>query len=68
VKARPLSRSEIAALAEDLRKMLDRIEAGELVASTSTRLRLEGAVAALAVIQGRSAGLSFDLPQDEDRG
>ena len=64
---KPLSRVEVAALADDLRKMLASIEAGDLDATTAMRHRIEGALAALEVVLGHSAGLAFDLPsQSED--
>ena len=50
----PLTRPEVAALAADLRTMLDRIEAGDLDASVSMRHRIEGAIAVLDVVQGRA--------------
>ena len=56
---RSLTRSEVAALAAELRETLERIEAGELDATPGMRHRIEGAIAALDVIQGGSA--RFDL-------
>lgn len=53
--SRPLTHSEVAALAMDLRAMLERIEAGELDATAAMRHRIEGAIAVLDVIQGRVA-------------
>jgi len=53
--AKALTRSEIRALTADLRAMLARIESGELDATTAMRYRLEGALAVIEVIQGRSA-------------
>ena len=61
---KPLNRAEVAALADDLRRMLAKIEAGDLDATTAMRHRVEGALAVLEVVQGRSARLSFDLPED----
>ena len=52
---RSLTRSEVAALAADLRETLERIEAGELDATAGMRHRIEGALAILDVIQGRVA-------------
>ena len=52
---RPLTGSEVAALAADLRAMLERIEAGELDATAAMRHRIEGALAVLEVVQGRAA-------------
>jgi len=52
---RPLTRAEVAALSEDLRQMLDRVEGGDLDATTAMRYRIEGALAVIEVIQGRSA-------------
>jgi len=44
---RPLTRAELADLAERLRELLVQVEEGTLAASTAMRYRLEGAVAAL---------------------
>jgi hypothetical protein len=41
----PLSRVEVAALADDLRGMLATIESGEIEATTTMRHRIEGALA-----------------------
>lgn len=60
--AKSLSRVEVAALADDLRKMLANIESGDFDASAAMRHRIEGALAGLEVVLGRSAGLAFDLP------
>lgn len=60
--SRPLTRAEVAALAADLRAILERIEAGDLDATTAMRYRLEGAIAVLDVIQGRIA--QFQLPPE----
>ena len=50
-----LTRSEVVALATDLTRMLDQIKAGDLDATPAMRHRIEGAVAVLDVVQGRSA-------------
>lgn len=60
---RPLSRAKVAALADDLRRMLATIEAGDLDATTAMRHRIEGALAVLEVVQGRSARLSSTCPK-----
>jgi hypothetical protein len=49
-----LSRAEVRALADDLRAMLARIEAGDLDATPGMRHRIEGALAVLEVVQGRA--------------
>lgn len=59
--SKALSRAEVAALADDLRKMLATIESGDLDASTAMRHRIEGALAGLEVVLGRSTGLALDL-------
>jgi hypothetical protein len=51
---RPLTRAEVAALSEDLRQMLDRVQGGDLDATTAMRYRIEGALAVIEVIQGHS--------------
>jgi hypothetical protein len=53
--SRALTRSEMTALTGDLRAMLERIEVGELDATPAMRHRIEGALAVLDVVQGRSA-------------
>lgn len=58
---RTMTRSEIAALAADLARMLAQVESGELDATTAMRHRIEGAVAVLEAIQGRSPALFFDV-------
>jgi hypothetical protein len=60
--SKPLSRVEVAALADDFREMLAAIEDGEVDASAATRYRIEGALAVLEVALGRSARLAFKLP------
>jgi hypothetical protein len=52
---KPLTASQVQALTDDLRAMLDRIEAGDLVATAAMRHRIEGAIAVLDVVQGRAA-------------
>jgi hypothetical protein len=64
--SKALSRAEIAALADDLRTMLATIEAGDLDATTAMRHRIEGALAVLDVVQGRSSRLAFNLNKDPD--
>ncbi len=54
------------ALSSELRSMLDKIEAGDLEASTSMRYRIEGAVEMLDVALGRSTRSSFQLPPGEE--
>ena len=58
---RPMTRSQTAALAADLARLLSQIEAGELDATAAMRHRIEGAVAVLEAIQGRSSDFLFDL-------
>ena len=58
--AKPLTRSEIEALAADLKSMLARIEAGELEATTTMRHRIEGALIVLEVVQGHAPSLLLD--------
>lgn len=60
---RPLSRAQTTALAEQLRRALVAIDAGELTASTATRYRLEGAVSALDAVLGVSSTLLDGLDQ-----
>ena len=52
--SRSLTKAEIAALSSDLRAMLERIEAGDLDATTAMRHRIEGAIAVLEVVRGRA--------------
>ncbi len=52
--SRSLTRAEVIALAADLQTMLAKIESGELDATAAMRHRIEGAVAVLDVIQGRT--------------
>ena len=52
--SRSLTRAEITALTADLQTMLAKIESGELDATVAMRHRIEGAIAVLAVVQGRS--------------
>ena len=61
-----LSRAEVTALADDLRKMLATIESGDLEATTAMRHRIEGALAGLEVVLGRTARLAFDLPPQSE--
>jgi transcription elongation GreA/GreB family factor len=60
--SRSLNRSEVAALAADLRAMMDRIEAGDLDATAAMRHRIEGALAVLEVVQGRA--VRFEAPNE----
>jgi hypothetical protein len=55
VPAHPLSRREIADLADRLRGLLEMIETDEMSATTAMTYRLEGAVAALDVVLGQGA-------------
>ena len=50
-----LTLAQVQALADDLRSLLDKVEAGDLDATTAMRYRLQGAVAVLEVVQGRGA-------------
>jgi hypothetical protein len=61
-EVKALTRAEVAALASDLRAMMDRIEAGDLDATIAMRHRIEGAIAVLDTIQGRATSLGFDVP------
>jgi hypothetical protein len=58
--SKPLSRSEVNAFADDLRKMLAAIDAGHLVATAATRHRIEGAIAVIDAVQGRAARFPTD--------
>jgi hypothetical protein len=57
---KPLTRSEVDALAADLRSMLAKIETGELEATTAMLYRLQGAVGVLEVIAGRAARFELE--------
>jgi hypothetical protein len=48
----PLSREELTALITDLQELLARIQTGEFEAGSGMLLRIEGAVAALQIVQG----------------
>ena len=61
VPERPLSRRELAELADRLRGLLDMIEAGEMSATTAMTYRLEGAVVAVDAVLGRDASLLDSL-------
>jgi hypothetical protein len=50
-----LTATQADELSEDLRSLLQRIDAGELVASTATVHRIQGAIVALEVVSGRSS-------------
>lgn len=56
-----MRRSEIAVLEEALRSLLGAIESGELIASTATRNRLQGAVVALDVVLNDRSTLLEEL-------
>ena len=58
---RRLNRAEVTALAEDLKRMLATIEGGEIDATTAMRYRIEGALAVLEVVLGRSPRAAFGL-------
>ena len=60
-KSRPLTKLELASLADQLRTLLGKIEGGTMEASTATRYRIEGAVAALDVALGVASPLLADL-------
>ncbi len=47
-------------LTESLRRLLAAIEAGDLVASTATRYRIEGAVVALEALAGADPETIFE--------
>ncbi len=59
-----MTTDEIAGLADGLTAVLERVEKGELTASTATRYRLEGAGAALDAVLGRRPDLLGDLADD----
>jgi hypothetical protein len=52
---------EARQLRDGLRRMLDRLESGELTASAATRHRIEGAVVALSVVLGESSAEALGL-------
>lgn len=54
-RKRSLSVADIEALAEQTEALLRRIGSDELTASTATKYRLEGALAALEAVLGRSS-------------
>lgn len=61
-----MKRSAIEQVAESLRRLLGQVAAGDLVASTPTRYRIEGAVAALdAITGGDPAALLARLTEGE---
>jgi hypothetical protein len=53
--ARPLTRGEIAELADRLRGLITMIEADEMSATTAMTYRVQGAVTALEALQGDEA-------------
>ena len=59
-----LKRNDVKALAETLEAVLASIDAGELTASASTRLRLEGAIVALEAVLGDPSTLLDRLGPD----
>jgi transcription elongation GreA/GreB family factor len=62
--ATTLTRKQITALAAELRTMLDKIEAGDLEATTSMRYRIEGAITALEVVLGKTSMDVFEELRD----
>jgi len=66
--SKPLNRSEVTALADDLRRMLALIESGDLDATTAMRHRIEGALAGLEVVLGRSPRSTLGLPESSEAG
>jgi hypothetical protein len=56
-----MTNDEVQELAETLRRLLALMDAGDLVASTATQYRLQGALAALEGVLGRSSTLVADL-------
>jgi hypothetical protein len=56
MSARPLSRGEIAELADRLRGLLDMIAAGEIEAATGMTYKLQGAVVVLDAVLARQGG------------
>jgi len=66
---RPLTRAEIVSLADQLRGLLAQLDARSLDASTATRYRIQGAVAALDAALGRPSTLldeSAVSPRNEE--
>jgi len=59
--------AETEALAASIAAMLERIERGELVASTATRHRLEGALVALQAVLRRTDDALETLVREPDR-
>jgi hypothetical protein len=60
--AKYLSHEEIASLAADMAALLKRIDSEELSATAAMRHRIEGAIAAINVVQGETA--SINLQED----
>lgn len=52
--AQPLTREQTKALIEDLQGLLDRLQNGDLDASSGMLLRIEGAVEALEIVLGEA--------------
>lgn len=63
----PLTRSEIAELAERLQALLVMIEGEDMSASTAMTYRLQGAVSALEAVVGRSHSLLDPLDRLDHR-
>lgn len=59
---KPLTTRQIVALADQLRTLLDYFAEGTIDASTATRYRIEGAVAALDAALGRPTTLFAAKP------
>jgi hypothetical protein len=55
---------QIETLAQELRQMLAKIESGDVDATVTMRHRIEGAIVALDVIQGRSQGLGDQVVEN----
>jgi hypothetical protein len=52
-----VSPTPASALAEQIRRILEQLDAGTLVAPTATRYRLEGALVALEAVAGEPSSL-----------
>lgn len=70
--AKPLTREQTAALAADLRAILDMIEADDLDSTGAMRHRIEGALTVLDVVDvvdvvdGRAPSAQFEVPATGD--
>jgi len=62
--ARPLTRGEIAELADRLRVLLEMVDNGEMSASTAMSYRMQGAVTALNAPAGEPMSLFEDIAGD----